>query len=1369
MRKKVAFIICVIILLSKTSVFAIGDPQVTYLGIEQGLSNNGVTCIFQDHDGFMWFGTFDGLNRYDGYNFRVFRNNLNDPASLNGNSVRTIADDINHHLWVGNSKGLSIFNSAKAKFHSASFNYWNNSVLHPLESEVRVVQRADESGSMLVGTLRTGLLVFEKNKSVGVQIPLKDRKGHEGEYDVTAMAIDPNQRDAWIFIQQIGLCKYNSKDGTLRVINTSIKTADCLKFDSQKSLWLGNEKGLFQYNTHSNSFFKNDLPYAVRSLFEDKQHVLWIATDGGGVWSMPVESKKATSYISGKGTSLVNSNAVYAIYDDLQGSKWIGTLRGGINVIRPKAKLFNHISFNTAGQNNIVNDFILSFAEDEHNNVWIGTDGAGLRFWDRSKNVFTLYKHDKNNPATISSDFVTSMLRDSYGDIWATTWFGGVNRLKKNSKIFEHFNCFNSQKGLVENNAWQVFEDSKKRIWVSTKNGGTLYLFDRNSNKFEVFDAGLSNVQGLFEDRKDQIWAGSHNSLLRIDLLNKKHQTYEIGQVVQCIFEDDGNNFWIGTDGGGLLLFNRTSGSYIRFTISDGLPSNTILRVLEDGKKNLWLSTYNGLCKFNTVDKTCRNFSQLDGLQSSQFSFNAALALQSGEFLFGGIKGFNIFYPDSIYNTKETPKLFLAGIRVNNKPVEENQAYIKAQNSYRIENIELPFGEAVLSLDYLALDYIGADKIKYSYRLEGWDKSWIDANDIRTANYSGLREGAYAFKVRIFDGEGGWTNETSLLNVTVLPPWYRTWWAYLLYTVLTFTLIYLGFMYYRRQQRLKYEIQLAHYEAKIANFDKEKEKELTEKKLSFFTHVSHEFRTPLTLIINPVKDLLRKVESSDEQKELNIVYRNARRLLSLIDQLLIFRKADVEADNMKFVKLNFYDLCQEVYLCFVQQAKMNHQQYVFECDNKHIELFVDREKIEIALFNLISNAIKYTPDGGKIVFKITENEAEVNVEIVDNGYGISKNAASKIFVKFYQATSEKAPSKTGFGIGLYLVKHFIEGHKGEVGFESEEGKGTAFFVKLRKGNDHLDGRIIGEELQKSALIIEELKEEPEEELESYVLKPEKLDEVATEQKTVLIVDDDKAIRGYLHQILKAKYHILEAENGEKALQLAQTKFPDLVVSDIKMDVLDGIELCKQMKIDPSLNHIPVILLTGSSGPELELQSIEGGADVYITKPFDKDILLAKVDNLFKSRTELQKYFFNEITLKKSTLKISPEYKEFLERCIEIVEAHLDDDQFAVKTLCQEIGISHNLLYKKVKTISGQTIASFIRFIRLRKAAELMIKGDCNVNQASYQVGISDTKYFRVQFNKVFGMNPSAYVKKYREPFNRTYQLSDRMLKENPEE
>ena len=1359
MCKDIILFLC--LLMAGIPCLASNDPPVKYLGIDQGLSNNAVTSIFQDHNGFMWFGTFDGLNRYDGYSFKIFRNVLRDTTSLNANGIRVISEDADHQLWIGTGKGLNIYNPLKANFYAANFKSWNGISISPLESVVRAIQKNNKDGCMLIGAQQKGLLVFEKHSRTGVQIPFTFWKGHEGDYNVTAIAFDSTRQMAWVFVQQAGLCLYNIENKNLQLINGTIKKANCLKLDSKGNLWLGNEDGLFLYNMRSNVFSNNVLPIKGRimHLFEDRQHVLWISSDGNGVWSMPVGQTLPAPYQPGPVSSLTSKTA-YAVYDDLQGNKWIGTLHGGINIIPSSENLFKHITYKGFGQNNS-NDFIHSFAEDDKGNVWIGTEGAGLRYWDRQNNTFANYRYNANNAGSISSDFISSVLCDLQGDLWAISWFTGVNRLKKGSQKFEHFDCFNSRTGLLENNAWLVFEDSRKQLWVSGANDGALYLFNRKENRFEVFDETLASIHCIAEDRLGNIFVGFRTYLVQIDQVNKKHRSWFIGHSVRSILEDRNKNLWVGTDDGGLLLFDRTEGTYQRFTTADGLPSNSILCILEDGKSNLWMSTFNGLCKFNTIDKTCRNFSKSDGLQSNQFSYNAAIALRSGEFLFGGIKGFNIFYPDSILEKTKADKIYLTGLKINHKSVEEDHSYVKERSSEWTKKIEIPYDLAVLSLDYVSLDYNIADKIKYAYKLEGWDKTWNYVDNIRTANYSRLHEGTYAFKIKVTNGGGIWSEENNLLTVVVLPPWYRTWWAYALYVILLVSAVYLYIIYSKRQVRLKYEI-------KLANIEKEKEKELTEKKLSFFTHISHEFRAPLTLIINPIKDLIRKIETQDEQQELNMVHRNARRLLSMVDQLLLFRKVDVETDNLQFTRHNFYQLCHEVFLCFVQQAKLNHQECLFEFENQELELYVDKGKIEIALFNLLSNAIKFTPEGGKITFRVTESNDEVQVAIADNGFGIPAEAASRLFEKFYRVNSRNTPAKTGFGIGLFLAKSFVERHQGTINFQTVEGKGTTFLIILKKGKNHFEDRSILPSTQQESALLAELAEDVHED-PIPAITDAKVEELVTDRLTILLADDDKAITRYLRQILKHKYKILEADNGMEALNMARQTFPDLVISDIRMDVMDGIELCKKIKQEQSLNHIPVILLTGSSKDEVELQSIEGGADAYITKPFDKDILLAKVENLFKSRSELQKYFFNEVTLQKNTLKISPEYKEFLDKCIVIVEEYLDDDQFTIKKLAHEIGMSHSYLYKKIRLMSGQSVAGFIRYIRLRKAAELMIKANSNVNEAALQVGISDVKYFRRQFNQLFGMNPSEYIKKYRDPFNKAYQISSRVLKEKPKD
>jgi signal transduction histidine kinase/ligand-binding sensor domain-containing protein/DNA-binding response OmpR family regulator len=1321
-------------------------PFVEYLGIENGLSNNSVTSIYQDHNGFMWFGTYDGLNRYDGYEFKVFRNVIGDSTSLHFNHVTTIEGDADHNIWLGGQKGVSIYNPLTANFSAAKYHPYKGSKLQTLDKDVGIV-KAVTGGALLVGTHHFGLIVFQNSSLPGIQIPLHFPQQDEKDYGVTAIEYDSLRQIIYVFVNKAGLFSYDVKQRKLTPLNTTLKQASSLKVGSSGSLWVGGNKTVHEYSAVLNSY-KNPLSLksSVINLCYDKKGVLWIATDGAGVWLLQPGHQTPTPLLTPAGKGEVNSNAVYAVYEDVESRKWIGTLRGGISLIEPRASVFQKVTYTSPAKSSIADNFIMSFCE-AGKNVWVGTDGAGLRYWNRATNKFSEFVHDAFDDGSISSNFITNIIHDSQKDLWVSTWFGGINRLKKGARSFEHFTCYNPVSKSAENNVWFLYEDSQKRLWASATNDGSLYLFNRSLNQFEIFDDKVVNCQSITEDRNGTLWAGNYSELVKLDTKNKKHTVYSIGYSVRCILEDKAHNFWVGTQEGGLLLFDRKTGKYQRFTTKDGIPNNTVLRLLEDKNGNLWMSTFKGLSKFDTKTKLFRNYFQSDGLQSNQFSFNAALALTSGEFLFGGIKGFDVFYPDSVYSLDKKPRIFLSGLKINNAPVEQNPAYVSGRSFEQINEITLPYDRAVLSLDFLALEYSGSDKIQYAYYLENWDKSWNYTNNIRTANYSRLREGTYTFQVKVSSADNKWSNEMTLLKIKVLPPWYRTWWAYLLYLSLGLGAIYLYLLYKNRQSKLKYQV-------KVAQIEAEKDKELNEKKLLFFTNISHEFRTPLSLIINPIKDILDKKEDTGDNEELSTVYRNARRLLRLVDQLLLFKKADSEMGKLNIVNLNLYGLCKEVYSCFLQQARAKKITYTFEFANKALNIYADREKLEIALFNLLSNAFKYTPENGNVVFQVVEEDNTVKILIKDSGVGIPAGTDEKLFERFYQGKDTSAAG--GFGIGLYLVKNFIEAHEGKISYQSKEGQGTSFFISLKKNIEAAITPNLTSDIGESSVLLKELNEDgnaPE-----IADANNQLGELMTDQLSLLIVDDDRETVKYLSGIFKKQYKVYEAWSGEDGIRLAREHLPDLVISDVHMKAVGGIDLCKNLKEDSTVSHIPVILITGSSSDETKLKGIESGADDYIQKPFDKELLIARVSAILRSRNSLQKYFYNEVTLQSNNLKVSVEYKEFLERCMHIVESHLENEDFSIKTLASEIGMSHSNLYKKVKSVSGQSVNGFIRFIRLRKAAEILINTENNVNQTAGMVGFNDIKYFREQFNKLFGMNPSEYIKKFRKTFHNTHDM-----------
>ena len=1319
--------------------------SISCLGIDQGLSNNSVNSIFKDHSGLMWFGTYDGLNRYDGYDFKIFRHNPGDPGSIVNSWVGAIGEDSLYRLWVGTANGISIYDPVHGNFNPVPF--------EPAEGGKPLFVDGNTSdivtspaGDVFIGTATHGLLICPKGRSVARQIKVP---GCDGPIECFASAISISAGNIFVSIRDKGIFRYIG--GELVLVSSLPKNNLCLQGDDKKRLWIGADDGLYVYDARDGS---------TRQVFRSNNRVvhlrlqnnnLWIASDGDGVLIKNVDSGEVRTLFNAKDKPQITSSGVYSIYHDNQQRTWIGTIRGGINIIDSRKSRFLSLMHDPLNSNSLVNDCVFSCIEDRAGNLWIGTDGGGVSYYNRHTGQFSNYKCQPRKGA-LSNDFVTALLNDDEDNVWLGTWTGGINRWNKRTGGFDHYTCLNARTGKEDKNIFTLYQDREKDIWAGTCVDGALYKFNKTAGRFEAFDTTLRNMITLYEDAEGQLWGGDYTSLVRIDRQHKKHVRYPIGFSVRSIYEDARHNFWVGTQGNGLLLFNRTTGEYSSYTEDNGLANNVVLQIVPDDKGNLWLATFKGISVFATGTGTFNNIAQSDGLLSNQLSFHAALRLRSGEMVFGGIKGMNIFSPDRIQPLHEEHSVLLSNISINNTPSERNSPLIMSAGHDGVSSMRLPYDKAVLSLTFVSPEYSTPDKICYAYYLDGWDKDWNYPGGNRTATYTRLEEGSYVFKVKVADGYKNWSEATTLLKVTVLPPWFRTWWAYLLYVIGAAGLIYIVFHYRARQIKLQYEVAFA--QSKI-----EREKELNERKLSFFTDVAHEFRSPLTLIVGPTKELIARFEHKPESKDLNTVYRNAKRLLSLVNQLLLFRKADVEEDSLIVQKINLFELCNEVYSCFWQQARVKNIQYDLVCHNKGLEIYGDYEKLEIVLFNIISNALKFTPDGGTVSVTVRENRSEAEVVIGDSGCGIDQG--QDVFRKFYRANSRQA--RSGFGIGLYLARKFTLAHQGFLRYESVQGQGTVFTLSLQKGFSHLKGALSEETITGRPELIDELSEDftgpGEEEIEIPDEKATVPEDFLYGRRTILVVDDDPEVRQYLKQMLSAKYFVTEAEDGETAMEMIFQKAPDLIISDVVMKELNGIELCRRVKEDQGLTHTPVILLTSSSSDEVKLNGIKCGADDYILKPFDKSFLLARIDNIFRSRNALQQYFLETITLQKITPKVSAEYRDFLQRCIEIVEEYIDKDDFSIKVLAREIGMSHSGLYKKIKLISGLSAASFIRFIRLRRAAVLMLTKNVKINEAAFQVGITDPKYFREQFKKLFGMNPSEYIKHYRHSFENDLNLA----------
>lgn len=1340
--------------------------RVLRYSIKEGLSFGVVNSIVQDRDGMMWLATGDGLNRFDGTTFQTFRANAQDSTALLGNYVKAVFRDRDGVVWASSRYGLNEFVPDRQSFRRYK------PFAQPTEGQNDVTDISQASdGGLWLALNGGGLGSFDKRTR---RFRLYNRNNVAGLSTNSILEV---------FEDSKGLLWLGTRDGGIEVLRRSgqhqwlgtglaknlIKTrVHAIREDRNGNIWVASGNGLFYFKRSENRFYTLSLPTfhhsnIYLSLLEDGKGRILVGVQDGGIYSYDLKKHSGRIPASGDFEQVrsnddrgVTQRSVQALYLDRDGNTWAGTYGEGVYVISSmpeKFRKFEQIVSDSRGESLMR---YYGMCTDKAGNLWIGTDGDGIYKMTSEGKVIKHYAPD-GRPGSLMDGAVIAAYRDKQDRLWFGTYSKGLFLYDPATDGFKRFahNPADPQ-SLGRNDVRVIFQDSRKTMWVGT-NGGGLGRLDEQTGRFKNYipsnsSINANDVRAITEDQNGVLWIGTYGGGL--NSLDVKTETFRAwfneqeklpflsNRIIFSLYADARNRLLIGSEGNGLLVFDQKQKSAVLYNDRKGLANNVINAIQPEDADKVWISTNKGLSRINLANGRIENYDRSQGLQDGQFNPGSALYHAQGRFMcFGGTEGWNLFRPDQIKPSQYKPKVMITGHRIfgaeQGEPGQTN-----AQSAG--ETLVLDADQPVFSIQYTALNYAYPERSNFAYMLEGIDKEWNFVGQERTAVFRYLPAGDYVFKVRASNHDNVWFQDYASVHIHIRPPWYRTWWAYLAYLLSGALLIYLYQRYKLNQQKLQYEIQLAHLETR-------KEKEVNERKLSFFTNVSHEFRTPLTLIINPVRELLAS-QGYAENSSLNIIYRNAKRLLSLVDQLLLFRKADLHTDSVKAVNLDLGELAQEVFNYFVHQAEQKHIRYELVNDLITSEIVADREQLEIALFNLVSNAMKFTPGHGTVTVSLCEEGEEVFVKVADTGPGIPADAGDSIFQVFNQYKDHRFPAKTGFGIGLYLAKTFVDNHYGSLSYISEKDAGTVFTIRLWKKHEKLaavqadvpdgDTRLLSE-LASDALPLDAVQHPGREVSE----------ELGTENRLMLIVDDDAEIRAYLRKLFVTTYEVLEASSGEEGMELVRTHQPDIVITDIMMSGMTGIDLCNRIKSEPAMNHIPVVLLTASSSQETRLRGIEGGADDYICKPFDKELLVARVAAILRSRNDIRKYFYNEITLQTNDLKISPEYREFLRTCISVVETHLSDPDFSVKVLAAEIGMSHSTLYNRIKSISGQSMSSFIRFIRLRKAAQLLITTDITIGEAAFQVGVNDIKYFREQFQKLFGMKPSEYVKKYRKSFH----------------
>lgn len=1337
-----------------------GFATKTY-SINDGLPSKGATCSIKDKKGFLWVGTQNGLCRFDGYQFSRFENIPGDSTSITNNYITIITEDKKGRIWVGTQDGLNLFDPLTEKFRR--FYHKEHNPTSISNNKIWSLL-ADRDNNIWIGTDEGFNRFLEKSKSFEIFLPNPASPNAMKGKSVNAI-VEDRFNNLWLGNWSGGLNRFDKKTKSFVSFPQVRSSADknpndvwslCMAEDGD--IWVGTYwKGLFRFDVNSKKFTSYGSPdeerYSIFRILELDKHLMAIACNDSFYW-FDAAAKKWRQI--GK----LNSFGHAGLLKDANGIIWIGSMDGLTKIDAGQYK-FKFIPFSEEKR------WVKSVVYKDHS-AWIGTNNGVMTI---NLDQGTVRKLPfRNSVQNIRNNVINKLYLDTKGKIWVLTENGFSEYEDKSDAFIPH--AHHSELGTFFNE--DVFRDISEggagEYWLATDaglkrydqaNGTFIHYFNQEGNPYSLSN---NHLYCVLRDNKNNVWVSTGGSgLNRLDPQRQRFYKYlandkATGSIssdnIHQIFMDSRKNIWICTQDG-LNQYISNSDTFRIYSKRDGFASNVFKQMVEDKKGNLWVVTEAGLSSFNPATMKVSNFDEGDGV----FANSVICRSNDNQILLAGNRGLVSFNPQSIIYNKVIPLIYFSDFQVFNKPVKpgpNSPIKVPIQNA---GEVVLNYEQSVFSIEYVALNYTHTQRNSYAYKLDGFDNDWNYVREQRKATYTNLSPGTYVFRVKASNNDGLWNETGKSITIVIRPPWYLSWWAYIIYASVAVAVIY-GYLAYKSwRNKLQFEIRLTRIEA-------EKEKELHEKKLSYFTHISHEFRTPLTLIINPLVEMMQNGGGYRDQYNLNTINRNARRLLSLVDQLLLFRKSEAGGDELKQELINIAQISSEVSLCFANQAERNKISLDYMCAEEEINIIADCEKIEIVLFNLLSNAFKFTQAGGQISIKVYRSKDRVIVEVSDNGCGIPSTVGDKLYQKYYQEYQQGISSKGGLGIGLYLVKSYTEQHGGQVSYESSVGNGTVFKLDLPVGNAALvEGQLKCDNIKRSVLFDELMEETGQNgiDLPAEINQP-KGTSITGDFKSILIVEDNVEISDYLKQVFLAEYLVYQAYDGNTGFEMVKELMPDIVISDVMMPGMSGIELCNIIKEDQTLCHTPVILLTAISSPEIKLKGLEGGADDYISKPFEKEILIARVKGLLQARSNLQQYFFNEITLRPNKLKISQEYQAFLERCIAIVEQNLGNRDFTIKVLTNEMGMSHSKVYRKIKFISGQTASSFIRFIRLRKAAELFLSTDSTVAEAAYQVGINDLKHFREQFSKLFGLNPSDYIRKYRKPFHDNQTVNADALK-----
>lgn len=1381
------------------------DYRFNSISTQDGLSQSSVLSFVQDPNGFIWMGTKYGLNRYDGYTFTTYNYNTADSNSLKSNEIIKLYVDKHGDLLIGaRSGGLSKYYYRTNSFVQFSGIPQNVSVNAIFEDEDSILWIGTSIG-LFKGTLTADGKNYDFHNLTEQAIFL-DSRGKpipSSKVRISVVTIYKETDNNFLVGSEDGLFAFSPRKEVFRLldlgIQNEIKIVSVLK-DKKSRTYIGSNEGLIivdssklsgdiltYYNTLQPENRRLNVNW-INQVILDKNNTIWGGTRGGGLFKIDSTGKIENFVTQVNYPGSISDNVINSLLVDNTDVLWIGTESRGCNTLDLNRKRFKHLEIEGISELSLQSQQVTAITGSGTNTIWIGTASNGILKVDKTGhekfkvsqikdlNVLNRYnsneiialhfdynqslwmgmtlnsivKLDKNNriSAYQTDGFVFCIHEDKHHNIWYGTWGDGFGKVdQKNNTTVRFSSSDRNLKSLNNDIVLAINDDYDNNLWVGTKGGGL------NISPIAILEQGEGTFAGYQHIEKDTL------------SLSNNHVT--------CIFVASDSAVWIGTENGlnkviypkGFSKLEAIMQGKLKFEsyyLSDGLPNNAICGILQDSRGFLWISTMDGLSRFNTSTKKFTNYSYKDGLQANEFHTNAYYKANGDEFFFGGINGITTFNPASIQQNPHLPNVVITGLKIFNNKVVPNEKIqdriILTNDISNTRQIILNHRHKEISFDFSGMHFSNTENIKYAYRLVGFNDQWreIDKGE-HSANYTNLYEGEYIFEVKASNNDGVWSYSIARIEIKILPPFWRNPFFYLVYAGLILIFLFLFRRYSLIAAKEKTKL-------KIEALERKKQVEITESKMRFFTNISHEIRTPLTLIYTPLEKVLNQGKLDDESRSnLNLVKKNVSRLLNLTNQLLQLRKIDLGVLEPKFEKVLCIAFIKEILEYFEQFAKRKSISLVLNSTtfSDEEEFWIDKEMITTAIYNLLSNALKYSnnegmvavtlekADGSKIPYSETLKKNKLVrdwliVDITDNGAGISEKELSNIFTRFYQGSNTTKSETPGSGIGLSIVKEYIELHYGTVTASSQPGFGTTIKFILPLGREHIPERLIKEVPTSQPVNHEELAVDTSEKF-SFTNAEAMVDEELSNRPVVLIVDDDLDMLSFLHSHLSVKYNVLEASNGKDAWNIIRKELPQLVLSDIMMPEIDGSELCRMIKNNIETSHIPIILLTAKAGDENIIVGYENRADRYITKPFSLEVLEAQIDQLLDTRKKLIELFSKKVILKPKDISITPLDEKYLTRLMDIIEKNISNPEFDVSQIVDKMNMSHSAVLKKIKALTNLSLVEFVRHHRLNKAALIFEKEKLPVNEVAYMVGFSDAKYFSKCFSKQFGKTPTDYA------------------------